>query len=960
MGVHRTGPVGAGLQGRRSARDRASRTARLGTISVNVQGNTDRVNNLDVIRFVAAAAVIYGHAFPLNLAGSPGFLSNSVQTVGVKIFFMLSGFLIAQSWDSDPNIFRFLQRRALRLFPGLAVVLLLSACVLGPLVTTLPLKEYFGNARFWSYLGNINLDISYDLPGVFGDNPYKVAVNGSLWSLPVEVTMYLLTPFILTAGAWLRRPRLVLWVATVVSIVMSTLYVRLGATAPITVFHGISFVSLLDVAPYFIVGMLCCAYGWHRVLSAQTAALAFLVVLLFPAATPVVDEFVLLVLIPVVVLGLGFSKEPRYANAGRHGDVSYGLYLYGFVVQQTVTHLWGGAMPPVLNAAISFVVSLALAYASWHLVEKRALELRPRARGARAAGITLPDEAPAPGSRRTHVEAAIALFVVNALLVLPWLLFREQRWKHLVPALLQLSFETFALAVVVSLAPLKFRRIAAMATSLLVVGLLVFNLYDLGYRFGFQREPAVLDDLPLAINGFHYLQELLGTWMLLLLAALPVALVLLTLAVRYAWQSVANAAHGSRVWLATLAVFALGTLVAHFVAPSPFGGVRVAPVLRNITTSFERRAALRSALLEPGDARYRPFASARLARRPNVYLVMLEAYGQRLVSDALMKPAFREVTRRADERLAAAGYHARTGLSVAPVFGGRSWLSIATVLTGVHIDRPAEFALLTPIASKVPSFFHYFREQGYATYSAHPGNRDRLGTARQDAYAADVYIDGPEFNYSGTPYGWVRIPDQFALGHYRAKLASEERPFFAFYMSVSTHHPWLKVPYAATWQEMRQPNAADVPDAPVEGAAEIPAGTARDYFESVAYQWRVLTDFMVSEIDEDAVFILVGDHQPLLERRGDDAATVDADVASAAAMQSSNTLVHVVTRDETLLTRFPELTPGLFVDAGAAQWKHEGIYSIVLSRLFAQYGDPSTSGIREFPDGLKLNALRLP
>ena len=122
----------------------------------------------------------------------------------------------------------------------------------------------------------------------------------------------------------------------------------------------------------------------------------------------------------------------------------------------------------------------------------------------------------------------------------------------------------------------------------------------------------------------------------------------------------------------------------------------------------------------------------------------------------------------------------------------------------------------------------------------------------------------------------------------------------------------------------------------------------------------MLTDFILSEGENDAVFVLVGDHQPLIERRGDDAETLDIDVANAAAAQSKNVFVHVITRDEALLARFPELTSGLFAEAGAAQWKHEGIYSTVLSRLFAQYGDAATGGVREFPDGLKLNALRLP
>jgi peptidoglycan/LPS O-acetylase OafA/YrhL len=341
--------------------------------------SADRSNNLDVIRFVAAAAVIYGHAFPLNSAGSPGFLSNSVQTIGVKVFFMLSGLLIAQSWLSDPHVLRFAARRALRLFPALAVVLLLSVFVLGPVFTTLPLREYFSNERTWRYLGNIGLNITYDLPGVFAANPYKNAVNGSLWSLPVEVCMYLATPVVLTLATLLRRPRLVLWLVTIVSVLASAWFVRTPGHQSDFVAYGIGLTSLLDVAPFFAVGALCCVEGWQKKVSPQTAVLVFFLAVMFPSLTPVVDELVLMVLVPVLVLGLGFAENPRFARAGRFGDVSYGLYLYGFAVQQVVTALAGKAISPQLNAAIALVICIVCAWASWHLVEKRALARRPRA-----------------------------------------------------------------------------------------------------------------------------------------------------------------------------------------------------------------------------------------------------------------------------------------------------------------------------------------------------------------------------------------------------------------------------------------------------------------------------------------------------------------------------------------------------------------------------------------------------
>lgn len=338
----------------------------------------ERSNNLDIIRFIAAGSVIFGHAFPLNEGVSPGFLSNSVQTIGVKIFFTLSGFLIAQSWASDPHLGRFFARRGLRLFPALAVVLIFSMVVVGWAFTTLPSGEYWSHPRLWRYLGTLSLNITYDLPGVFATNHYPTAVNGSLWSLPVEVVMYLCTPVVLTLGRLVRSRLAVLWVVSVSGVAASAWFVH-GTPTPVPgIAYGMALSAVLDVAPYFAIGALAAESKWHLRLDAQTAVVALLVALMFPVRHAVIDEFILCVLVPIVVLGLGFAPSPRFARAGRFGDFSYGLYLYGFVVQQSFAALFGGAMNPIVNALLSLVVALALALASWHLVEKRALALRPR------------------------------------------------------------------------------------------------------------------------------------------------------------------------------------------------------------------------------------------------------------------------------------------------------------------------------------------------------------------------------------------------------------------------------------------------------------------------------------------------------------------------------------------------------------------------------------------------------
>ncbi|MEO6928213.1 MAG: acyltransferase family protein, partial [Casimicrobiaceae bacterium] len=150
------------------------------------------VNNFDLLRLFAALLVFWFHALAFT-GRPPPFLFSWVTPgpLGVYIFFLISGYLVSRSWDADPHATRFLMRRALRIFPALVVLVLLTALLLGPALTTLPLRDYFRNVSFRQYFYNIALLMNYGLPGVFADARMPYAVNGSLWSLPVEFTLYL-------------------------------------------------------------------------------------------------------------------------------------------------------------------------------------------------------------------------------------------------------------------------------------------------------------------------------------------------------------------------------------------------------------------------------------------------------------------------------------------------------------------------------------------------------------------------------------------------------------------------------------------------------------------------------------------------------------------------------------------------------------------------------------------------
>ena len=147
--------------------------------------------------------MLVSHAFPLSgdksMAEPLGLLTRGQDTFGglaVCTFFFISGFLVTRSLTKSRSLVVFAVARGLRILPGLAVVTILAALVLGPLVTTLSLAEYFVNPRVASYFRNIQLDMHYNLPGVFTHNAMQ-AVNGSLWTLKFEIMMYIALPVVL-------------------------------------------------------------------------------------------------------------------------------------------------------------------------------------------------------------------------------------------------------------------------------------------------------------------------------------------------------------------------------------------------------------------------------------------------------------------------------------------------------------------------------------------------------------------------------------------------------------------------------------------------------------------------------------------------------------------------------------------------------------------------------------------
>lgn len=322
-----------------------------------------RANSFDLIRLLAATWVLVAHSVPLRGHPEASFLGyDNVSKIAVYVFFAISGYLITQSWVADPSPFRFSVRRALRVFPGLICVVVLSVFVLGPVVTTLPLGKYFATRGTWGYLRNIALSVRYQLPGVFTNNVGETSVNGSLWTLPLEVMMY---GGVLVLG---RLRLLTWWSALTVACGLGAGALLLGPTHPR---YG-----LCDLGVYFWVG--AALYLARDRFPLRWPVAAALVVVAALCAYRPIFHVMAWVAIPYLVLLVSLTRLPGAGLTRKFGDFSYGIYIYAFPVQQAVVWRNGAELSSGRNLIRVLFFTFMLAAASWHWIESPALRLKPR------------------------------------------------------------------------------------------------------------------------------------------------------------------------------------------------------------------------------------------------------------------------------------------------------------------------------------------------------------------------------------------------------------------------------------------------------------------------------------------------------------------------------------------------------------------------------------------------------
>lgn len=332
-------------------------------------------NSFGVMRLLLASTVVVAHVFMMH-AGTPTadpvlqFTGYTSGQHAVQGFFVLSGILVTQSLAQSRGLADFISARFLRIFPGLIACVLLTSLVLGPLVSAFSPGQYFSSETLWTYIG-LTLALktgSAPLPGVFEHVPMANIVNLSLWTLKFEVVCYALLGLGGTALLSRHRPR-PLGLALAAGFAAFLLWKHPALVEGNTVFDSLRYFAL-----FFGTGVAAYLLREHIVINAFVLSL-IAVLFAISIGTPL-TEFAAALLLGYGMLWLSAFSFGRLRQFTSRHDLSYGVYIYGVPVTQTLLYNWPGISVPALGL-FSFVIVLPLAALSWLIVERPAIGFRP-------------------------------------------------------------------------------------------------------------------------------------------------------------------------------------------------------------------------------------------------------------------------------------------------------------------------------------------------------------------------------------------------------------------------------------------------------------------------------------------------------------------------------------------------------------------------------------------------------
>ena len=471
-----------------------------------------------------------------------------------------------------------------------------------------------------------------------------------------------------------------------------------------------------------------------------------------------------------------------------------------------------------------------------------------------------------------------------------------------------------------------------------------YQTYESGVSSLYQRQPVMYHDFRFFVDGIGFalggLRLSVGRYVaLVLLAALLFWLLNRLIRLLLDTDSVRQLSIWTRIAVAGLVLFiaASGIHYQNALASQKMAVSSITfKIVDNWQASVQQKEAVESFDPVTPHAIYN-YKDHDLLKKPDIYLIFIESYGSVLYKRKHFVGPYTELLTELKTTLDVAGWSATSALSLAPTWGGGSWMSYTSAQFGIEIDNQPQFLALREAFQQepYPHLGWYLQNQGYEhvrVSSMWSDLRSDEATANINFYRPDRWLEKDDLAYEGSLYGWGPAPpDQYVLHFARETIdRTSNHPTFFFYLTQNSHYPWAPLPALADdWHDLNR--SAAIRPRPINEPIPHPI-KKQNYLDAITYELRTLVEFIIAEQDEDTIFVLIGDHQPpAVSNRAD----------------GFDTPIHVISKDSDFITSLSEygFKEGLVQQDLEPMLHHAGFYSMLTRTLLANYG----AGVNNLP-----------
>lgn len=475
------------------------------------------------------------------------------------------------------------------------------------------------------------------------------------------------------------------------------------------------------------------------------------------------------------------------------------------------------------------------------------------------------------------------------------------------------------------LLPRRLAFAAAALSTVLVFVLLFLKLADTGVQMAFQRPFNPYLDIKMLGDGWNLLSGSIGT----VAAGLAVALALAMLAAlmgAFFWSAATiirmRPPLRARALRAFAVLLAIGLVMMAAGGNAGFQSASLGERLKTVSRSIAGLSAFEAELVQPADLPPPERLFARVRGR-DVVLVFIESYGRSAIEDPRYAPLTGPRLEAVQAQLEGAGYAMASGWTRSPTVGGLSWLAHGTLLSGLWVDSQARYDLL--MRSERPSLNRMFRDAGWQSVAVMPAIT--MDWPESAYYGYDKVLAAKDLGYTGKPFNWVTMPDQYTLSAFdrlaRQPANAAGKPVMAEIALISSHAPWTPVPSLIDWEDAAEGSnfnaQAESGDSPAVVWAD-PERVRDHYIRTIDYALETLGSY-IARSDGEALYVFLGDHQPAAIITGEGA--------------SRDVPVHVVSRDRELVARFlaQGFTPGMMPAADAPVHGMDGLRDVLIKGM---------------------------